>query len=105
MSTKQRKRGRPGNEATTSILWKNIGGEVGGHSVHTVAVLAGCRKALVDTGWAISLLISVNKLCRGFVGAPFLAMLAVSVMRSVHWLENPDHCKLANEWVWQGHEL
>ena len=67
MQTKQRKWGRPGNEATTSILLKNIGGEVGGHSVHMVVVLAGCRKALVDTGWAISLLISMNKLCRGSI--------------------------------------
>ena len=29
--------------------------------------LAGCRKALVGTGWAISLLFSVNKLCRGSI--------------------------------------
>ena len=47
------------------------------HAVHMEAVLAGCRKALVGTGWTISLLFNTNG-CRNsssaFVGAPFLAL-------------------------------
>ena len=62
------------------------------------AVLAGRRKALVSTGCAISLLLNTNGRRKGsfaFVGAQ------LSVGRSVHWLESPEHCKLTNEWAWQ----
>ena len=31
-------------------------------AVHMVAALAGCRKALVGTGWTISHLVSTNRL-------------------------------------------
>ena len=50
---------------------------------HMAAVLTGYGKALVGTGWAISLL------------------LWFLVGKGIHWSESPDHCKLANEWVWQ----
>ena len=67
-----------------------------------IVVAAGYRKALVDTGLAISLLFHTNgrrncsSACRGsFFGT------ADNFQGSVHWLENPDHWKLANEWVWQ----
>ena len=81
---------------TQSIL-KNFGTGGGGRdshdkTVHMVAVLADCRKVLVSTGWAISLLFSTNEhfwCCRQF-----------SVRRSIRWSEGPDHCRLANEWVW-----
>jgi len=59
-------------------------------AVHMAAALAGCRKALVGTGLAISLPFNTNGHCRQF-----------SVGRSVHWSEGPDHCKLANHWAWQ----
>ena len=44
-----------------------------------VAVAAGCRKALVSTGWAICLLSYANGLRKHsfhFVGTPFLAFKA-----------------------------
>ena len=54
---------------------------MGGHShdigMYMAAVLARCRKALVGTGWAISLLFNTNGHRKGssaFVGAPFLAL-------------------------------
>ena len=58
-------------------LAKNVGlGEVVRRgAVHMAAALAGCRKALVRTGWTISHLVSTNRLRNHFpplVGAPFL---------------------------------
>ena len=57
-----------------------------------IVVAAGYRKALVDTGLAISLLFHTNghrnhsSACRGsFLGT------ADNFQRSVHWSENPDH--------------
>ena len=44
-------------------------------AVHMAAALAGCRKALVGTGWTISHLVSTNRLKNHsppFEGAPFL---------------------------------
>ena len=44
-------------------------------AVHMAAALAGCRKALVSTGWTISHLVSTNRLrnhSHPLVGAPFL---------------------------------
>ena len=44
-------------------------------AVHMAAALAGCRTALVGTGWAISHLVSTNRLRNHsppLVGAPFL---------------------------------
>ena len=66
-------------------------------AVHMAAALAGCRKALVGTGLAISLLFDTN----GRKGLHFWHCRQISVGRSVHWSEGPDHCKLANEWAWQ----
>ena len=51
--------------------------EVSTHAMLMVAVLAGCRKALVGTGWGISLLFSTKGWSFAFVGAPFLAPYAV----------------------------
>ena len=48
-------------------------------AVHMAATLAGCRKALVGTGWTISHLASTNRLRNHsppLVGAPFLDLLA-----------------------------
>ena len=45
------------------------------HAVHMEAVLAGCRKALISTGWIISQLVSTNghrNHSSPLVGAPFL---------------------------------
>ena len=44
-------------------------------AVHMAVALAGCRKALVGTGWTISHLVSKNRLknhSSPLVGAPFL---------------------------------
>ena len=44
-------------------------------TVHMAAALAGCRKALVGTGWTISHLVSTNRLRNHsppLVGAPLL---------------------------------
>ena len=44
------------------------------HAVHMVAVLAGCRKLLVGTGWTISHLVSTNGCTNHsfpLVGGPF----------------------------------
>ena len=44
-------------------------------AVHMATALAGCRKALVSTGWTISHLVSTNRLRNHsppLVGAPFL---------------------------------
>ena len=44
-------------------------------AVHMLAALAGCRKALVGTGWTISHFVSTNRLRNHsppLVGAPFL---------------------------------
>jgi len=50
--------------------------------VHVAAALAGCRKALVGTGWTISHLVSTNRL-RNYspplVGAPFLDLYIGSI--------------------------
>ena len=79
-------------------------GQVSAQGVMHMA-LAGCRKALVSTGLGISLLFDTNGCRKGssaFLGAPFLALLAVSSQeRSIHCLEGSDHYKLTNEWVWQ----
>ena len=52
------------------------GGQVSAQgAVHMAAALAGCRKALVGTGWTISHLVSTNRLRNHsplLVGAPFL---------------------------------
>ena len=43
-------------------------------------LLAGCRKALVGTGWAISLLCCTNRYRKHsscLIGAPFIALQAV----------------------------
>ena len=63
----------------------------------------GDRGSCVALAWAflsLSTKMGVDK-APAFLGAPFLAVLAVFVGRSVHWSEGPDHCKLTNEWVWQ----
>ena len=70
-------------------------------AVHMLAALAGCRKALVSTGWTISHLVSTNRLRNHsppLVGAPILDLHSVSW--SARWSESPDHWKPANEWVW-----
>ena len=66
-----------------SVVAERVGqGEVGGchppgDSTCMVVVVAGCRKALVGTGQAISLLCCTNR-CREcsshFVGTPFLEL-------------------------------
>ena len=57
------------------------GGQVSARgAVHMAAALAGCRKALVGTGWTISHLVDTNGHRKGysaFLGAPFLALQAV----------------------------
>ena len=35
------------------------------------------------------------------VAAAMCICRQLSVGRSVHWSEGPDHCKLGNEWAWQ----
>ena len=48
-------------------------------AVHMAGALAGCRKALVGTGWTISHLVSTNRLRNHsppLVGAPFLDLWA-----------------------------
>ena len=46
-------------------------------AMHMAAVLAGCRKALVGTGFGISAQTGIDKASSVFLGAPFLALLAV----------------------------
>ena len=50
------------------------------HAVHMEAVLAGCRKALVGTGWTISQLVSTNEHrnhSSPFLKPPFLELQVV----------------------------
>ena len=64
------------------VPWHGSVGGIGGGgwvsargAVHMAAALAGCRKALVGTGWTISHFVSTNRL-RNYspplVEAPFL---------------------------------
>ena len=49
----------------------------GNNAVHMAVALAGCRKALVSTGFAISLLFGTTghrNHSSAFVGAPLLAL-------------------------------
>ena len=64
-----------------------------GDSAWWLAVLAGCGKAWVGTGLAISLLFYTN-------GRRNRCLARGSIF-GIHWSESPDHCKLANEWAWQ----
>ena len=69
-------------------------------AMHMAATLGGCRKALVSTGLAISPLLATNgvdKIPLPYYGLHFWHCRQFSVGRSIHWLEGPDHCKLANE--------
>ena len=59
--------------------------------MHTVVVLDGCRKDLVGTGWAISFFFNTNGRRKG----------SSATVDNFQPLESSDHCKLANEWVWQ----
>ena len=86
---------------------RKIGGVRGGGWVspsewqHMAVILAGYRKALVCIGWTIFHLVSTNghrSHSSPPVGAPFWQQF--SVQRNIYWSESPDHCKLANEWVW-----
>ena len=43
----------------------------------------------------------IDKASLPFKGLHFWHCSQFSVGRSIHWSEGPDHCKLANEWVWQ----
>ena len=73
-------------------------------AVHMAAALAGCRKALVGTGLSISLPFAtmiVDKAPLPFFELHFWHCRQLSLGRSIHWPEGPDHCKLANEWAWQ----
>jgi len=59
----------------------------------------GCRKAMVGTGWAISLLFCMNWLRiqhSGLVGPPFLT---VTFLLVCNW-PSLDYWELVNEWVW-----
>jgi len=60
------------------------------------------RKALVGTGWAISL-VCMNRLRKqtcGFVGPPFLTMMHFSRSALVVIGKSHDYWELVNEWVW-----
>ena len=70
------------------------GGTGGGGQVSTLtpgnmaASGLSCRKPLVGTGWAISLLLCMNSLRKqssGHVGPPFLAVNLFSRSRGSHW--------------------
>ena len=72
-------------------------------AMHIAAAFTGCRKALVGIGWVIFLLLTQT----GLEKAPlhlwelhFWHYRQFSVKTRIHWSESPDHCKLANEWVW-----
>ena len=64
--------------------------------MRVAAALAGCRMALVSTGWTIPYLVSTNgrinhfslSPCRGTISATYRQL---SVSRNVHWSESPDH--------------
>ena len=43
----------------------------------------------------------VEKALLTLQGLHFWHCRQFSVGRSIHWSKGPDHCKLANEWVWQ----
>ena len=67
-----------------TFCFSRKGGTGGGEWVHpkganrVAASGLGCRKALVGTGWAISLLLCMNRLRKqpsGLVGSPFLTMM------------------------------
>ena len=72
-------------------------------AVRMAAALAGCRKALVGTGLSISLPFATNGRRQGspapFYELHFWHCRQLSVGRSIHRSEGPDHCKLANEWA------
>ena len=88
-------------------FWTNKKSEIEGGgwakswcAVHMAAVLVGCRKALVGTGWAVSLLFSTNSHWDHIfvlVGTLFWQFL---VRWSVHQSESPGNWTLANERVW-----
>ena len=59
-------------------------------AVHMAAALAGCRN-----------LFDVDKAPLPFYELNFWHCRQLSIGRSIHWSEGPDHCKLANEWAWQ----
>ena len=75
-------------------------------AVHMAAALAGCRKALVGTGWTISHLFSTNRLRNHsppLVGIPFLDLLASIRSGGAHADRRAlNHWKHTKKWVWLG---
>ena len=68
--------------------------------LHWMAV----EKLWFGTGWAfLSFLtqMGIDKAPVPFYGLHFWHCRQLSVGRSIHRSEGPDHYKLANEWVWQ----
>ena len=73
-------------------------------AVHTAAALAGCRKALVSTGWTISHLVSTNRLRNHSPGHHFWTCRQHSVRWSTRWSESPDHESSLMSGCGWGHE-
>ena len=61
------------------------------------------RNALVGTGWAIAVLLCMNKLRKQsshLACHPFLARSLFPSLGEQLLAECPDYCKLINGWVW-----
>ena len=75
------------------------GCQLSGDSRCMAAVLTGCRRLrfawagpfflLFSTIMGVEMLLCLDRAIRGFIS-----------VRSAHWLESPDHCTLASEWLW-----
>ena len=75
----------------------------GNNAVHMAAALAGCRKALVSTGFAISLLFDTTghrNHSSVFVGAPLLALHVDSFQLGEMFALYPG-CSLKKKTTWQ----
>ena len=76
-------------------------------AVYMAAALADCSQKSLGRHWLGHFSPFQHKwaqkrllcFCRGSIH--FWHCRQLSVRRSIHWLESPVHCKLANEWVQQ----
>ena len=71
------------------------------HAVHVLAVMAGCRQALVSTGLAISLLFSTKwhrNRSSSLLGAPFWALWAVFSQEEQLLFSQEEHSLVGEPW-------
>ena len=82
------------------------GGGEWGHpqgDMHMVAVVDGCQRAVVVTGWANPCPGCMDRFTKHYshlVGGSFLARKAAWDLSGCMTTESADYCMIVNEWLW-----